>query len=211
MNHMMLGGLGRSRVPAAGGGGPTFTPVATSDFTGTAGNLPTGFTDLDLFAGAVQIASGGATFHNVTGAFSTASRNGTFSNDQYAQVVVSGMGFGTNGDSIGVIVRASANTAPNEDHYFAEVIDQATPVLSWGVTTNGTRTFFNQNSTATTWANGDTIRLYCLGTTIAVQKNGTTVHSTTNATYGTGQPGILAHVGFNDSMRGDNGEFGDVT
>lgn len=189
--------------------GPTFTTIATSDFAGAVG-VPANFTDIDQFAGGVRLDGAGA-FHNITGAYSGATRNGSFSTDHFATVTISGMGFGTNGDAIGIIWRANSDLAPAEDFYFAYVSDAAVPTLSWGKVLNGTITYFNQNSTIVPWANGDAIRGYCLGTTQVVQKNGVTVYSTTDASLSTGQPGVIAHVGFNDTMRGDSGIFGDVT
>ena len=200
-------------VPAAGGGGPTFTTVGTSDFTGTAGSFPPGFTNLDNVQGLVL--SDGTRFYSPYGAYSGARFVGTFTNDQFASCVL-GSTSGSfvaspaaNADAIGVICRASTDVDTARDFYFAYVDDNQR--VTYGKAVNGVVTNFALNSTVTTWAVGDVLRLYCLGTTIAVQKNGTTILSTTDSDLTTGNPGVLARAGANTLMRGDDGIFGNVT
>lgn len=191
---------------------PTFTQVGSTDtFTGTAGSDPANFTDIDLFSGHIVVDGAGAFHNSVAGAISIQRRNGTFSTDQAGSVVLSGMGGSANGDAIGVTVRTNTDTFPNHDCYFAYVTDAATITVTYGKIVNGTATNFALNSTVTTWANTDVLRLYVLGTTVAIQKNGVDLLSTTDASLSTGNPGICAIQGANDSMRGDDTQFFDVT
>lgn len=188
----------------------TFTPVATDSFTEADGGIPANFTSLDGVNGQVQIL--GNKYHSPYGAYSGAVRTaGTYSNDQYASAVLSGIGASLSGDAIGVIVRASTDVDTARDFYFAYVTDNGTPTLTYGKAVNGAVTNFALDSTATTWTNNDVLRLYAIGTTVAVQKNGTDVLSTTDAALSTGRPGILARAGSTELMRGDDWVGGDVT
>jgi hypothetical protein len=187
-----------------------FTPVATDAFTEADGGVPANFTSLDGVNGEVQIV--GNKFHSPYGAYSGAVRTaGSYSNDQYSSVVLSGFSGVLNGDVIGVIWRASTDIDTARDFYFAYVTDNATPTVTYGKVVNGTTTNFSLDSTVTTWANGDVLRGYAIGTTVAIQKNGTDLLSTTDAALSTGRPGILARVGGNDVLRGDDWEGGDAT
>jgi hypothetical protein len=188
---------------------PTFTPVNTADYTGSNDTIPTGFTDIDGYSGYVY--TDGTKYHSDYGTLSFARKDGTFSNDQYASSVLSGMLSALNGDQIGVTVRTSTDSVPNHDCYFAYVTDNSPSTVTYGKVINGAVTNFALDSTATTWANNDVLRLYVLGTTVAVQKNGTDVLSTTDASLSTGNPGICAKQGGAGVMRGDDSVFGDVT
>lgn len=183
------------------------TPIATSAFTGTDGAVPTNFTSLDDNNGQVQIA--GNKYHSPYSGYSEAvwSGAGSFTADQYAKSVLSGLTGLANGDAIGVTCRQSNDTFGARDGYRAYVTDGLTTVLTLEKIVNDTITSLGTNS-AQAWANTDTVECEAIGTTITALRNGVVVITVTDSSLSTGKPGIIGHAGLMDSVRGDDWEGG---
>jgi hypothetical protein len=140
--------------------------------------------------------------------------SGTFSNDQYSSIVISGITTALNDNyGIGVICRASSDTNSNRDYYEAFMYNTSsgsTQTIRFGKYVNNVYTSFNDATV--TIGNGDRIELECVGTTIRVCKNGTALggsFTTTDSSLTTGKPGISGAGGTN--IFGDSWEGGDVT
>lgn len=137
---------------------------------------------------------------------------GSFTDDQYSEVTIGGLTFLSASFAVGVIVRASADTNGDRDHYFAEVqADSGGPTYTTvlGKVVNGTRT--ELHSAAVAWADTDKVSLEVEGTTLRVCKNGTALGGSftqTDASLSTGLPGILAN---GSAPTGDDCEVGNLS
>jgi hypothetical protein len=194
----------------------TRTSIATDDFNRAGPGLGANYAQLNTGGGgSMQIAAStkvtASAGNDLNMACARYVGTGTFTNDHYAEVAVGDLSFtGTDAFS-GVITRASADTDANRDLYFAWVASNTggpNYLVSFGKVVNGTRTFFNQASTA--WSNGDRIGLESEGSTHRVTKNGTALggsFTTTDTALTTGLPGIC---GANANSSLDNAEFGSL-
>lgn len=195
---------------AGGGGGPTFTPVATADGTSVAD-----FTQLNSAWGSVQ-ASGGvfncAAQNDNNEAAAVWSGTGSFTDDQYFETTIGGLTFLSAGYLHGGILRASTDTGAGRDFYFIYVAaDSGGPNYTTvvGKYVNGTRTVLH--SATSSWANGDVLRGSVVGTTITAWKNGTSLGGSfvqTDSSLTTGKPGIFAN---GTAPTGDNWVGGNVS
>ncbi len=134
---------------------------------------------------------------------------GTFSDDQYSAVVLTGFAFFSVSEFCGVSARCSSDTDAGADYYFVKVCsDSSGPnyTTKVGKMVNGTETTFD--STTRAWTNGDSVEIECEGTTIRALKNGTLFYSTTDSSLTTGKPGIVAG---SSTLMGDSWEGGDYT
>lgn len=134
---------------------------------------------------------------------------GTFNNNQYAKLTIGGLTWQDASYRVGVVVRCSADTDPNEDFYaFWVQDDEATNRTSKLVKrVNGTETALDTRASA--WTNGDTIALEVEGTTLRAYKNDVLMFSTTDSSLTTGKPGLA--VGGNANIpTADNWEGGDI-
>lgn len=137
---------------------------------------------------------------------------GSFTDDQYSEVTIGGLTFLSASFAVGVIVRASADTNGDRDHYFAEVqADSGGPNYTTvlGKVVNGTRT--ELHSAALAWVDTDKLSLEVEGTTLRVCKNGTALGGSftqTDASLSTGLPGILAN---GSAPTGDDCEVGNLS
>lgn len=123
--------------------------------------------------------------------------SGTYTADQYSEVSVNSLAFGSIDYVTGVIVRASTDTNGNRDFYFGFVAsDSPGPnyTVAIGKVVNGTRTVLH--SAAIAWSNGDRLGLFAVGSTIGLTKNGTELGGSftqTDTSLTTGNPGLLAN------------------
>lgn len=191
------------------------TSIATEAFGGTLSN----WTQINTFAGTIQITSGEANAsHAQPPSACPAARwtgAGTFTDDQYSSVQITNLaGWASDSYHFGVIARASGDTDSNRDYYFASItgaVNGSPWECSFGKTVNGTTT--DLNTANITFAEGDAIEIECEGTTIRVLVNGTALggsFTVTDSSITTGKPGVLAG-GAATTIRGDNWEGGNIT
>lgn len=187
------------------------SPVATDNGALTGGN----WTQLNAVnwgsvTGGTVFSSSATNTNNESAAVWSGS--GSFSNDQYAEVTISGLSFQGSDYVMGVIVRASTDVDTARDFYFAYVAADSsgpnyTAVL--GKVVNGTRSVLHSASMA--WSDSDTISLEVVGTSLSVFQNGTAIggsFTTTDTDLSTGKPGLIA----NGSVpTGDDWVGGDIT
>lgn len=207
---MFAAGIALQAPPAAAAGGFTRTQIATYAFPDVVGVHPAAFTDLNNNNGQLRVTAG-ATYSEAFAGVASESiiTAGNYSNDQFFSVVVSGIGTGTNGDEIGGVLRASADTNPNNDGYRVYFRNDATNLVRCDKVTNGV--VLNLYSVAHTLANGNRIEGEIRGTTLNILKSGTLLHSFTDASFATGRPGIYGKKGGSETLRGGNWLGGDVT
>jgi hypothetical protein len=134
--------------------------------------------------------------------------SGTWTADQYAKMTVSGL---TGGSTfIGVIVRASADTDSNRDHYSAWINENGgTALTEIYKTVNGTETSLSSVS-GDGWTNGDIIEIEAESTTIRVFRNGGLLRSITDSSIAgssSDRAGVIANAG----PLGDDWEGGTIT
>ncbi len=141
---------------------------------------------------------------------------GTFSNNQYSQLLIQNLDWLSSTYNIGVICRADSATNGSRDYYFLAIESSVNgPPFSaptiLGEVNNGTVTEHNRANVS--WTDtSDTMGIDCDGTTIAGVKNGTRLggaFTITDATLTTGKPGILI-TGSSSYPQGDNWEGGDI-
>jgi hypothetical protein len=172
------------------------------------------FGDMAATSGVVH---GGSAFSPATGGMQAAvwSGAGTFSDDQYASLVVSNLDISESADkNIGVTVRSSADQNTNRDYYFVSACADSgtsTHQVYFGKIVNGTRTGFH--NAAITIANGSRLELEAEGTTIRVMIDGVALggsYTVTDSSLTTGKPGVCGAGAFATSARGDDWEAGDL-
>jgi hypothetical protein len=194
------------------------TSVATDNFNRADGyGLGANWTGRNVSAsGTLSIASNKAngsaarTYDNTSA--DSWSGAGSFTDDQYASVVISGLAVQTTSYGIGVIARASG-TDGSRSFYGAYVASDA---ASGGNQTtylfkivSGTAT--SLYSTTHSWSNGDRVEIECEGTTIRLCKNGTPLGGSwtvTDSSITTGAPGIAG--GGSAVAQGDDWEGGNI-
>jgi hypothetical protein len=116
--------------------------------------------------------------------------NGTFSNDQFAQALITSLGL--SGGTIGVAVRGSNSVTT------AYEVDITQPTGS-GVGSlrkiiSGATTNLNL-SCGTNWAIGQVVGLLVVGTNLTMFQNGTVVCTATDAAIASGYPGMFGRNG----------------
>jgi hypothetical protein len=202
-------------VQRQSGTGMTRTAVDTHTFTAADNTHPSGLTDLCNGNGQIQIQ--GNAYRARYGSLDSDSRcPGTYTDDQYAKVTVSGFDGNTDGSRIGVGLRYSADVNPNRDGYRIYVQNDAgTDSFVIAKVVNDTHTVLATNTTQT-WANGDTVEAEVTGSSPAVitaLRNGAVVfsHNDSTSPHTTGKPAIYAYQGSEDVMRGDNLEAGTLS
>lgn len=185
--------------------------IATSAFTGTNGATPTDFTALNPADGSIVIDTNRIE-SNVSSQTLDArwTGSGTFSDDQYAKLTVTGLSNPGGLNQMGVILRASADTEGSRDCYRVFVRENNTTEIRIEKIVNGTTTVLNTTNVSA-FANGDTVEGEVEGTTIRSYRNGTLVASVTDSALTTGKPGITARLEFGPGLFGDNWEAGDMT
>lgn len=194
------------------------TSVATDNFNRSTG-LGSNWTQLNPNWGNIQIE---ADNDDVRGGSSGGEHQaarwngaGTFTDDQYASLVVTTLAFQSDNYSIGVICRGSADIDANRDYYEAVVYpdssnENRTTALNKYV--NGTKTQLHSGIVA--WSSGDKIELECEGSTIRVMKNGTALGGSftqTDTSLTAGKPGIAAASDADNQASGDDWEGGNLT
>lgn len=197
-----------------GGGGPTFTPVsgAADDFNRTNGALGSSWTDQGDFSATINVTIAGNGYHTGAGFPGYATWNGTgvgsLTTDHYVDFVLrSTSGTFTGGsDEAGVIVRSNGSTSCN--CYRLKFVDGGNTILD-RISANSVAATIDSRSVS--WASGDTGRFGIIGSDLYVYRNGSLVYSVTDSNLTTGLPGIYALLGFHDTLRGDDVQFGNVT
>ena len=159
----------------------------SDDFNRANGSLGSNWSNVTSFS-AMQISSNAANAGSVAKCMAAVNTSTvTFANDHSAQITVGNIG---SFDYVGLLVRVSGGTG------YGVQID--------GRTGNSNNTLFrfaggvitsNLGTGSLTATAGDTLKLVASGTTIALYKNGSLVDSVTDATYASGQPGILSDFG----------------
>ena len=197
------------------------TPVASRNFNADAnGAFPAGFTDLNSFNGVVTVAnpSGSAgSFKNDYGNPADARDTGTFSADQYAKITLSGFSGSNANDQVGVCLRLGTATVGGAgvNGYRIKATDGgvgARTIRAYSVV-NGVETQIGPTVTMALVDN-DELLAEIIGSLLSVYINAvplsglTAVNTTTHAA---GNPGIMAAIGNNATMRGDTYEAGNVT
>lgn len=185
--------------------------IATSNFTGTNGDPPANFTALNSGDGTITIDTN--RFESNTSFSLLDSRwtgSGTFTDDQYAKCVVTGLSNPGGLQKTGVVARASADTGSGRDMYRAYVLEDNTTAIVLEKIVNGSVTQLNSTNVGA-FANGDTVEIECEGTTIRSLRNGTQVASVTDSSLTTGKPGICSELGFGPNTFGDDWEGGNIT
>lgn len=192
------------------------TSVATDNFNraslGTTdwGQLNSGF-GLIQITGSVKVRGGAAFSLGSVGAARWIGA-GTFTDDQYASMIVTGFANNSTDENIGVICRASADTDGARDMYGFTVCGDSpgpnyTTILYKIV--NGTYTALN--SAAQAWTGGDELSLEVEGTTIRGCRNGVALGGAwtqTDSSLTTGNPGV---AGAGSTMFGDDWDGGNIT
>jgi hypothetical protein len=198
------------------------TLIASDNFNRVGPALGANWAQLNpLNAGDVEIGGSDYIFNGFTAATGEGGAArwtgaGSFSNDQYASLVLDFIDdFISTAYNVGPICRASADTEGGRDFYWAAVACQAggggTWATSFGKIVNGVRTQFHSANVA--WSVGDRIELEVEGTTVRLCKNGTPLggsFTTTDSALSTGKPGVHA-AGSSAAIRGDDWEGGDIT
>lgn len=179
----------------------TRTSVATDDFDRA--SLGSDWAQLNSGFGSISITSNeavGTTANWPNGPVARWVGSGTFTDDQYAKVVLQQFGFQTQAYVHGVACRASADTAGDRDFYYAVLKHNAgtatSKIAAVGKMVNGTATEL-ATTTGISWAEGDTIELEVEGTDLRVYRNGSeiTALASTDSDLASGQPGIIASNG----------------
>lgn len=197
------------------------TLVVSRNFNADAdGAFPAGFTDLNSYNGVVTVVNVSGTaglFRNNYGNPADARDTGTFTADQYAKITVSGFTGSNANDQVGVCLRLGTATVGGAgvNGYRIKVTDGgvgARTIHAYSVV-NGTETQIGSTATLAL-ADGDTVAGEIIGTSLTVYHNDAPVTGLTSVattTHATGNPGIMASLGNNDTIRGDNYEAGNVT
>lgn len=197
------------------------TLVVSRNFNADAdGSFPAGFTDLNSYNGVVAVANVSGTaglFRNNYGNPADARDTGTFTADQYAKITVSGFTGSNANDQVGVCLRLGTATVGGAgvNGYRIKVTDGgvgARTIRAYSVV-NDTETQIGSTATLAL-ADGDTVAGEIIGTSLTVYHNDAPVAGLTSVattTHATGNPGIMASLGNNGTIRGDNYEAGNVT
>jgi hypothetical protein len=185
------------------------TPVATSTFTGTNGNVPTGFTDLNGVDGQVQISGNKFTVPYTDVADLVWSGAGSFTNDQYAKCVITNLANPGSLNKLGVTARSSTDGHGARDMYRCYVYEDNTTTIILEKSVNDVVTQLGSATPA--FANGNTVEIECSGTSISGLVNGTVVIGpVTDAALSTGKPGVTGEMGFSTNLLGDDWEGGNL-
>lgn len=138
---------------------------------------------------ALQIASNAVNAASVAWcAARVATGAATIGNDQYAQATIANVGAF---DYVGVLVRVDGSGNGYGVH-----IDGRSGIATnsiFKMTAGGVTGYLGTGSL--TVSAGDVLRLEMSGSTLTLKKNGATVDTATDATYASGQPGILSDYG----------------
>lgn len=197
------------------------TLVVSRNFNADAdGAFPAGFTDLNSFNGVVAVANVSGTaglFRNNYGNPADARDTGTFTANQYAKITVSGFTGSNANDQVGVCLRLGTATVGGAgvNGYRIKVTDGgvgARTIRAYSVV-NGAETQIGTTATLAL-ADGDTVAAEIIDTSLTVYHNDAPVAGLTSVattTHATGNPGIMASLGNNGTIRGDNYEAGNVT
>ena len=190
------------------------TLVVSRNFNADAdGAFPAGFTDLNSYNGVVTVANVSGT----AGLFRNDYGNPADARDQYAKITVSGFTGSNANDQVGVCLRLGTATVGGAgvNGYRIKVTDGgvgARTIRAYSVV-NGAETQIGTTATLAL-ADGDTVAAEIIDTSLTVYHNDATVTgltSVTATTHATGNPGIMASLGNNGTIRGDNYEAGNVT
>lgn len=184
------------------------TLVASDDFNRADVDPITGnWTDLNGANSRIKILSNAIQASHGNNAAARWTGTGTFTNDQYSSVQIPT--WRNTSSRIGAIVRASADTAANRDHYGYRITDTVPSTTVLFKIVNGTETSLD-SSTSVTWTNSDRVECESEGTTIRGLKNGTSQISVTDSALTTGQPGVTAYYAGGTAVQGDNWEAGSL-
>ena len=211
--------FGQSRYPYSnsahlGSSGTVYTDNFDALVTGNLGGQGDWLAGSGSFNNKIYDNGGGDMEVNgeATGTSNYSIYNKTLNNNQYSQIVVTAVpGTGVS-DYVGVCVRLSDPGSSNIDGYFYRISSNGSGRL--GRVDNYVNTYLGNFGTATIHV-GDTIRLEINGTTLSCYINGsldTTVATNgeyTDATYSSGQAGVLTYDG-TTSTRFDDFECGDL-
>ena len=194
---------------------PTYTPVATDDFNRA--SIGSNWTGTNQLENEITIYSS----TKCTGATANTSSNrmhgywsgtGTFSDDQYSQIVVTGVSEITASYSVGVGVRNSTDTGANRDGYWFEFQEDSGTAKTTRIlkVVNGSVT--QLSTTTINWADGDTMRLDIIGSDLKAYRNDTLISAlnVTDTALTTGKPGITGSGGSSGPWA-DSWVGGDVT
>ena len=133
---------------------------------------------------------------------------GTFTNDQYSSLKVTGTG--TDFSYVGVIARASADQDGARDYYqyYMRGIFGTTQLEKH---VNGSITVLDNTPSSLTWNDNDRIEIECEGTAIRGMQNAVTQHSATDSSLTTGAPGVFGSHVSTVAPFGDDWEGGNIT
>lgn len=189
----------------------TRTSVATSTFTGTNGNDVASFTQTNGSDGAIRYDTN--KYENPFTGFADAywSGAGTFTNDQYATAVVTGLSNPGGNNAVGIVLRCSTDTGAGRDCYRIYVYEDSTTAIKIDKVVNGTVTNLATTSVGA-FANGDTVEGEVEGTTLRAYRNGVQVGTDiTDSALTTGKPGVCGVLGFGPGLFGDDWVGGNLT
>jgi hypothetical protein len=185
------------------------TQIATSAFTGTDGAVPTGFTDLNGVDGQVQISGNKVTVPYTDVSDIVWSGAGSFTNDQYAKMVITGLANPGSLNKLGVTARSSTDGHGARDMYRCYVYEDNTTTIVLEKSVNDVVTSLGTATPA--FANGNTVEIECTGTSISGLVNGVVVIGpVTDAALSTGKPGVTGEMGFSTNILGDDWEAGNL-
>lgn len=112
--------------------------------------------------------------------------NATWPNDQYALFKVAQFTNGSVTDTDFLFVRGSTGTAAN--NYNLQIISQVAGNPTWNIQRSGTT--LNSGRLSGPVSIGDTFAIKIVGTTLSAYWNGVLLGSATDATFGSGTPGL---------------------
>ncbi len=101
----------------------------------------------------------------------------------------------------GFIASGAATATDNSRTYYQVTMEYDSGVATLRISKQNGATFSELVNTTTTWANGDKLLGAVVGTAIDVYKNrGSSLLNTTDATFSTGQPGVLIGCGYGSGL-----------
>lgn len=191
--------------------------VASSSFTGeTNGNTPANFTALNPDDGSITIDTERVE-SNVSSQTLDArwSGSGTFIDNQYGTIQVSGLSNPGGLNQMGIILRASADTGAARDMYRVFVLEDNTTSIRVEKVVNGSPSTLKTTAVGS-FQNNDTLGAEIEGdgtsSTIKYYWNGTLVDSYVDSTSPLtgGKPGITARLEFGPGLFGDVWDAGNL-
>lgn len=189
--------------------------IASDDFSATLSN----WTNIATWRGSISISGGALTGSGVAGIGSATIRwsgAGSFSNDQYCKITVSGLAFLTSSYVHAVLVRCGTGTyntsTDNRSFYYAAIYNDGSGTYTTvvGKVVSGTNTVLA--STFQAWVDGDTLEIEVEGTDLRVYRNGTEIATlaSTDSDLSTGVPGLVLSGG-GQGLTMDDFEGGNIT